>query len=74
MKVTIKKVSGYWVDATVVYSLLMELHKEAVAKRNGIKLVLSPEKDKLDGVLFALKGVMDFLQNKVIYGTLRSRQ
>jgi hypothetical protein len=74
MKVNTKKTNGYWVDAAVLHTFLIELHLAATDRRANIKLVLSPDKDKLDGILFMIKSTLEFMQNKVIHGTLREKR
>lgn len=73
MKVNIKKTNGHWVDAAALHSFLIELHLAATDRRANIKLVLSPEKDKLDGVLLTIKSTIEFMQDKVRHGILREK-
>lgn len=73
MQIEKKTIKGYWLDAHLVVSFLIGLHNDAVDKRKSIKIIGSPEAHKVDGMIAAIKGILDYLYGKEEYGNLRVR-
>jgi len=70
MKKTIK---GMWINSSDLYDFLYTLCNDAKARRDKINIVNHPDRAQLNGVLFTLAGIIEFVQQRTLRGNLRLR-